>query len=109
MPGSGNQLYHVFAHYVIVLACCQSTLHLCLHCPAWHIVFWLLLTYLEDCKLCPFCLQFPLCISLLEEGKIRTEPLITHRLAFSEAEVLKGFQIASNSATTGAIKVMFSW
>ncbi|DBB16215.1 TPA: hypothetical protein ACH3X3_014542 [Trebouxia sp. C0006] len=52
---------------------------------------------------------FPLCISLLEEGKIQTEPLITHRLGFSEAEVLKGFQIASNSATTGAIKVMFSW
>ncbi|DBA81688.1 TPA: hypothetical protein ACH3X1_007430 [Trebouxia sp. C0004] len=52
---------------------------------------------------------FPLCISLLEEGKIQTEPLITHRLGFSEEEILKGFQIASTSATTGAIKVMFSW
>ena len=92
-----------------VLASYQSTLHLWLHCPAWHIVFCLLLTYWQVCKLCLFCLQFPLCISLLEEGKIQTEPLITHRLGFSEAEVLKGFQIASTSATTGAIKVMFSW
>lgn len=43
------------------------------------------------------------------EGKIQAEALITHRLGISEAEVLKGFQLASNSATIGDIKVMFSW
>ena len=57
---------------------------------------------------CDACLQFPLCLSLLEEGKIQTGPMITHRLGFSEADVLKGFKIAAASATTGAIKVMFS-
>ncbi|KAA6426890.1 MAG: hypothetical protein FRX49_03214 [Trebouxia sp. A1-2] len=38
------------------------------------------------------------------EGKIQAEALITHRLGISEAEVLKGFQLASNSATIGDIK-----
>ena len=50
-----------------------------------------------------------MCLSLLEEGKIQTEPLITHRLGFSEHDVLKGFHIASDRVKTGAIKVMFSW
>lgn len=54
-------------------------------------------------------LQWPLCLSLLEEGKIQTDPLITHRLGFSEHDILKGFDIAANRARTGAIKVMFSW
>ncbi len=104
VPDSGSKLPCVFAHHIRVHN--VAALHLCLHCPAWRNVLCLLLTYWEDCKL---CLQYPLCISLLEEGKIQTEPLITHRLGFSEAEVLKGFQIALNAATTGAIKVMFSW
>ena len=59
--------------------------------------------------MCHGGLQYPLCISLLAEGKIQTDPLITHRLGFSEAEILKGFEIATASATSGAIKVMFSW
>ena len=50
-----------------------------------------------------------MCLSLLAEGKIRTEPLITHRFGFSEGDILKGFETAAAAARTGAIKVMFSW
>ncbi|DBB14445.1 TPA: hypothetical protein ACH3X3_004739 [Trebouxia sp. C0006] len=53
--------------------------------------------------------QFPLCLSLLAEGKIQTEPLITHRFGFSQPDSLKGFETAAAAAKTGAIKVMFSW
>ncbi|DBB14443.1 TPA: hypothetical protein ACH3X3_004739 [Trebouxia sp. C0006] len=52
---------------------------------------------------------FPLCLSLLAEGKIQTEPLITHRFGFSQPDSLKGFETAAAAAKTGAIKVMFSW
>ena len=51
--------------------------------------------------------QFPLCLSLLEDKKIDLAPLITHRLGFSEQEIAKGFDIAQRSAETKAIKVMF--
>ena len=75
----------------------------------------MLALHLSDCfgmpvrLSCIAGLQFPLCLSLLEEGKIQTEPLITHRLGFSEAEILKGFQLAGDAAKSGAIKVMFIW
>ncbi|KAL0038110.1 hypothetical protein WJX79_003238 [Trebouxia sp. C0005] len=52
---------------------------------------------------------FPLCLSFLAEGKIQTEPLITHRFGFSQADILEGFETAAAAAKTGAIKVMFSW
>ena len=48
-----------------------------------------------------------MCISLLEEDKIHTEPLITHRFGFSEGEIQKGFETAAAAVQTGAIKVMF--
>lgn len=50
-----------------------------------------------------------MCLSLLAEGKIPTEPLITHRFGFSEGGILKGFETAAAATRTGAIKVMFSW
>ncbi|DBA74600.1 TPA: hypothetical protein ACH3X2_009469 [Trebouxia sp. C0005] len=53
--------------------------------------------------------EFPLCLSFLAEGKIQTEPLITHRFGFSQADILEGFETAAAAAKTGAIKVMFSW
>ena len=54
-------------------------------------------------------MQWPMCLRLLEEGKIQTEPLITHRLGFSEQDILKGFELAADRVKSGAIKVMFSW
>lgn len=53
-------------------------------------------------------LQYPLCLSLLANKKIDVLPLVTHRLGFSEEEVVKGFDTALRSAETKAIKVMFN-
>ena len=50
-----------------------------------------------------------MCLRLLEEGKIQRGPLITHRLGFSEPDILKGFELAADRVKSGAIKVMFSW
>lgn len=54
------------------------------------------------------CLQYPLCLSLLASKKVDVLPLVTHRLGFSEEEVVKGFDTALRSAETKAIKVMFN-
>lgn len=51
---------------------------------------------------------YPLCLSLLANKKIDVLPLVTHRLGFSEEEVVKGFDTALRSAETKAIKVMFN-
>lgn len=53
-------------------------------------------------------LQWPLCISLLEDRKINIMPIISHRFGFDEAEVAKGFDTALRSAETKAVKVMFN-
>lgn len=53
-------------------------------------------------------LQYPLCISLMETGRVDVKPLITHRFGFSESEIAAGFDCAVRSAETKAIKVMFS-
>lgn len=55
-----------------------------------------------------FDLQYPLCLSLLANKKIDVLPLVTHRLGFTEEEVVKGFDTALRSAETKAIKVMFN-
>ena len=52
-------------------------------------------------------LQYPLCLSLKADKAVNLQPLITHRLGFSEQDVAKGFDIAMRSAETKAIKVMF--
>lgn len=52
--------------------------------------------------------QYPLCLSLLANKKIDVLPLVTHRLGFTEEEVVKGFDTALRSAETKAIKVMFN-
>lgn len=54
-------------------------------------------------------MQYPICLDLLEEGKIDCEPLITHRFGFSEKDILTGFETAAAAGKTGAIKVMFNW
>lgn len=54
-------------------------------------------------------MQYPICLDLLEEGKIDCEPLITHRFGFSEKDIVKGFETAAAAGKTGAIKVMFNW
>ena len=64
----------------------------------------------EDCgcsSLCRYTNTYPLCLSLLEEGAINCEPLITHRYGFSADEVAKGFDTAVNAKVTKSIKVMF--
>lgn len=53
------------------------------------------------------CVQYPLCISFLERGKVDVQPLITHRFGFSEQEIHAGFDTAARSNETQAIKVMF--
>lgn len=53
-------------------------------------------------------LQYPLCLSLLEDKKVDLAALITRRLDFSEEAMVKGFDTARRSAETKAIKVMFN-
>lgn len=57
--------------------------------------------------LCRYTNTYPLCLSLLEQGAINCEPLITHRYGFSADEVAKGFDTAVNAKVTKSIKVMF--
>ena len=52
--------------------------------------------------------QYPLCISMLAGKRADVLPMITHRFDFSAAGVAAGFDTATRSAATGAIKVMFS-
>lgn len=52
-------------------------------------------------------MQWPLCLSLLEDKQIDVAPIISHRFGFDEAEVAKGFDTALQSAKTKAVKVMF--
>ena len=58
-------------------------------------------------SLCRYTNTYPLCLSLLEQGAINCEPLITHRYGFSADEVAKGFDTAMNAKVTKSIKVMF--
>lgn len=70
-----------------------------------------LVTLLHTVNLAPIAvsdLQYPLCLSLLANKKIDVLPLVTHRLGFTEEEVVKGFDTALRSAETKAIKVMFN-
>lgn len=53
-------------------------------------------------------LQWPLCMSLLEDRKIDIVPIISHRFGFDEAEVAKGFDTALRSTETKAVKVIFN-
>ena len=63
----------------------------CLYCSSW----------------CRYTNTYPLCLSLLEQGAINCEPLITHRYGFSADEVAKGFDTAMNAKVNKSIKVMF--
>lgn len=53
-------------------------------------------------------MQYPLCLSLLEDKIVDVLPMISHRLGFSEEDVAKGFDIAQRAAETKAVKVMFN-
>ena len=53
-------------------------------------------------------MQYPLCLKLLESGKVDVNPMITHRFGFSAKEIDAGFDTAARAAVTGAIKVMFN-
>lgn len=53
-------------------------------------------------------LQWPLCLSLLEDKQIDILPIISHRFGFTEDEVAKGFDTALRSAETQAVKVLFN-
>lgn len=55
-----------------------------------------------------YCNTYPLCLKLLESGKVDVNPMITHRFGFSAKEVDAAFDTAARAATTGAIKVMFN-
>ena len=55
------------------------------------------------------CMQYPMCLSLLEDKKIDVLPMISHRLGFSEEDLAKGFDIALRAAETKAIKVIFKF
>jgi len=48
--------------------------------------------------------DFPRAIEFLATGKIRVDPLITHRFALTQA--LEAFQTACNKSETGAIKII---
>jgi threonine dehydrogenase-like Zn-dependent dehydrogenase len=48
--------------------------------------------------------DFPRAIECLATGKIRVDPLITHRFALTQA--LEAFQTACNKSRTGAIKIV---
>lgn len=61
---------------------------------------------LQNPETCAY-VQYPLCISLMETGRVDVKPLITHRFGWSESEVKAGFDCAVRSAETKAIKVMF--
>lgn len=54
------------------------------------------------------CVQYPLCLSLLEHKRVNVLPMITHRFGFSEGGIADGFDTAARSAQTKAIKVMFN-
>ena len=54
-------------------------------------------------------MQYPMCLSLLEDKKIDVLPMISHRLGFSEEDLAKGFDIALRAAETKAIKVIFKF
>ena len=54
------------------------------------------------------CLQYPLCLKLMESKRVDVAPMITHRFGFSEKEVHAAFDCAARAAQTGAIKVMFN-
>jgi L-iditol 2-dehydrogenase len=60
---------------------------------------------LRDCEL---TVQYPLCISLMETGRVDVKPLITNRFSFGESQVNAGFDTAARSEELGAIKVMFN-
>lgn len=49
---------------------------------------------------------WPLCIKLIESGKIDVKPLITHRFGFSLKEVVEAFETSARGSE--AIKVMFN-
>ena len=51
------------------------------------------------------CVQYPLCLKLLESGKVDVMPMITHRFGFSAKEMDSAFDTAARAAQTGAIKV----
>ena len=53
-------------------------------------------------------MQYPMCLSLLEDKMIDVTPMISHRLGFSAEELAKGFDIALRPAETKAVKVMFN-
>eukprot|EP00249_Psilotum_nudum_P012785 c23982_g1_i1 orf=113-1276(+) len=53
-----------------------------------------------------YCNTYPLCIELLQRGKIDVRPLITHRFGFSEEEVNAAFKMSASGGN--AIKVMFT-
>jgi threonine dehydrogenase-like Zn-dependent dehydrogenase len=48
--------------------------------------------------------DFPRAIEFLATGRIRVEPLITHRFALTQA--LEAFRTACNKSETGAIKIV---
>ena len=50
-------------------------------------------------------LQYPLCLKLLESGKVDVMPMITHRYGFSAKDMDAAFDTAARAAQTGAIKV----
>ncbi len=54
------------------------------------------------------CMQYPLCLKLMESKKVDVTPLITHRFGFTAGDVAAAFDTASRASETGAIKVMFN-
>lgn len=48
--------------------------------------------------------DFQMCIDLLATGRVKAEPLITHRFPLEDA--LEAFRVADHKAETGAIKVL---
>lgn len=49
---------------------------------------------------------YPLCIDLLSSGRIDVKPLITHRFAFNQKDVVDAFETSAKGGS--AIKVMFN-
>ncbi|MHC4681235.1 MAG: zinc-dependent alcohol dehydrogenase [Planctomycetota bacterium] len=48
--------------------------------------------------------DFPRVIELVSAGRVRVDPLITHRFGLSEA--VKAFEVACNKSRTGAVKII---
>ena len=56
---------------------------------------------------CGGVVQWPLCLSLLEDKEVDILPMVSHRFGFSGDEVAKGFDTALRAAETKSVKVVF--